>query len=62
MLLLSMLDEHIKNGKIVKVYLIHFRLERLLAFGEILQILLSNTNNTFMSVFPSQGASKSSAR
>ena len=28
----------------------------------ILQILLSNRNNTFMSVFPSQGASKSSVR
>ena len=28
MLLLSMLAEHIKNGKIVKVYLIHFRLAR----------------------------------
>ena len=28
----------------------------------ILQILLSNRNNTFMSVFPNQGASMSSVR
>ena len=45
MLLLSMLAEYIKTGKIVKVYLIHFRLARSLLGDQKQAFSMTNRKN-----------------